>query len=71
MGTWPVCGRPVGLTHRELSRKGPSCSQGLGDLPALLQTGRNGEGTEGEGYSQRHSCLLTSLGKAVSGLGLG
>lgn len=47
-------GGPAGLTHQELmaEQKGPSCSQSLGDIPVLLQTGA-GRGKEGEGYLQQ------------------
>lgn len=42
-------GGPAGLTHRELiaEQNGPSCSQSLGDIPVLVQTGAR-RGKEGE-----------------------
>lgn len=42
-------GGPAGLTHQKLiaEQNGPSCSQSLGDIPVLLQTGA-GRGKEGE-----------------------
>lgn len=61
-------GGPAGLTHQELiaEQNGPSCSQSLGDIPVLLQTGA-GRGKEGEVSLQQAFWPGTSPGEAVSG----
>lgn len=71
VGMWPGPREARGADSSGAEQTGAQLFTGPGGPPCTIANGTSGEGTEGESYSQRHSCLLTSLGKVVSGLGLG
>lgn len=64
-----VCGRP-GLTHRELSRKGPSCPQPQPRGSPCVVASRDGEG-RGDGVTHRTGRPAELPGNGRLGLGVG